>query len=154
MQIVLAACLGDKLSPPFGVLLGDLVGERLEDVIEGDSRVPGFEVGHVGKRCHGLPIGRRCLHCVATLLLVEPAVASGDHETGSQTLDVPLPRAGERLIEVVDVEDQVTLRRPVHAEVGQMGVAADLGSNAGVGRGGKVTRHDLRRPPVEGEWRL
>ena len=63
-------------------------------------------------------------HDVAPLLGREAVVAAGDREAGGQPLDVPLPRAGERLVEVVDVEDQPALGRGEHAEVGQVRVAA------------------------------
>ena len=39
-----------------------------------------------------------------------PAVAAGDLQARAQPLQVPLPRAGKGLVEVVDVEHQLPLR--------------------------------------------
>ena len=76
-----------------------------------------------------------------------------DLEARRQTLDVPLPRARERLVEVVDVEDQPPLRRLEQAEVHEVRVAAELGRQAGVGRPGQVRRHEQRAATVEGAGR-
>ena len=45
----------------------------------------------------------------APIGLREAAVATEDLEARRQTLHVPLPRAGQRLVEVVDVEHQLPL---------------------------------------------
>ena len=50
------------------------------------------------------------------------AVPSGHGQARGQPLDVPLERPGQGLIEVVDVEDQVALRRGERAEIRQVGV--------------------------------
>src|SRR4029077_14940307 len=68
-----------------------------------------------------------------------------------QPLDVPFPRAWQRLIEIVDVEDQTSLGRTEDAEVGQVRVAAGLHGQPGYRRGGQVAGHRQRRPPVVGE---
>ena len=83
----------------------------------------------------------------------EAAVTSGDLEAGRQALHVPLPRPGQGLVEVVDVEHQLALGRAEHAEIGQVGVAAALHVMPESRRGGQVRGHDQRRAPVEGERR-
>ena len=60
---------------------------------------------------------------------------------------------GQRLVEVVDVEDHATLRRSEHAEVREMGVAAELDSKPGVRGGRQVACHDERRAAEVGERR-
>ena len=47
---------------------------------------------------------------VGALLLVEAAIAPGDGEAGDEPFDVPLERAGERLVEVVEAEDELAGR--------------------------------------------
>ena len=47
-------------------------------------------------------------------------------QAGRQPFHVPFPRAGEGLVEVVHVEEQVALGRAEDAEVGEVGVAARL----------------------------
>ena len=51
---------------------------------------------------------------------------AGDLQARRQALDVPLPRPGQGLVEVVDVEHQAALRGGEHPEVGQVGIAAGL----------------------------
>ena len=83
----------------------------------------------------------------------EAVVARGDQDARGEPLDVPLPRAGQRLVEVVDVEHQAPLGRGEHAEVGQVRVPAALHPQAGARRRGEIVRHDLRGAAVEGERR-
>ena len=58
----------------------------------------------------------------------QAVVPAGDHEARRETLYVPLPGRGQRLIEVIDVEDDVALGRGEPAEVDQVAVAASLDS--------------------------
>ena len=64
----------------------------------------------------------------------EPVAPGGDQHADGQPLDVPLPRTGKGLIEVVGVEDQRALGRGEEAEVGEVGVAAGLDDDAAPGR--------------------
>ena len=81
------------------------------------------------------------------------AVTAHDLETGGQAFDIPFPRTRQRLVEVVDVEDQLPLGRAEHAEVRQVSVAAELHPHAGSGGVGQVIGHDHRRAPIERERR-
>ena len=83
----------------------------------------------------------------------EAAVSRSDQHADGEALDIPLPRAGERLVEVVDVEDEPPLGRGVEPEVREMRVAAALHLEAGARGGGQVGRHDQRRATVERERR-
>ena len=83
----------------------------------------------------------------------EAEVAPGDLEARRKTFDVPLPRAGEGLIEVVDVEEHLALGRGEDAEVEQVGVAAELHVETGDRSPGEVGRHDEGGAPVEGRGR-
>jgi len=47
---------------------------------------------------------------VAVLVRRETPGSPGHDEAGGQPLDVPFERSGERLVKVVDVEEQVALR--------------------------------------------
>jgi len=62
----------------------------------------------------------------AALGVVEAVAAPRDLQARGQPLDVPLPRAGKRLVEVVHVEQHPALGRREQPEVGQVGVAAGL----------------------------
>ena len=58
---------------------------------------------------------------------------------------------GVRLVEVVEVEDEVALRGGVEAEVAQVRVAADHRRDAGGRQRGEVRGHDRGRPAEERE---
>ena len=81
-------------------------------------------------------------------------VPAGDHETGRQAFDVPFPRAGQRLVEIVHVENQIPLGRGKHAKVQQVAIAAQLHPQAGRRRAGQVGRHDRRRSAIKRKRRL
>ena len=100
---------------------------------------PLAHLGHVHVRVPD--VERAPVGCVAQCLAVgagggqdhppaiggrEAPIASGDLEAGHQPLHVPLPGAGQRLVEVVDVEDQTAFGRSEHAEVGEMGITTAL----------------------------
>ncbi len=85
--------------------------------------------------------------------LVEAVLPGRDHEAGDEPLEVPLPRARVRLVEVVEVEDEAPLRARVHPEVREVRVAAGLHALPHRRRGREVARHRGRRAPEEGERR-
>ena len=62
---------------------------------------------------------------VAGLLRGEVAIAPGDLKTRCEALDVPLPGAGEGLVEVVDVQHQAAIGGGEDAEVREVGIAAE-----------------------------
>jgi hypothetical protein len=88
-------------------------------------------------------VGRGAAHDrVLAGVLGQAVLAPGDPDAGRQPPHVPFPRAGVGLVEVVEVEDQVALRRGVEAEVAKVGVAADDRLDAGAGQGGEVLGHE------------
>ena len=76
-----------------------------------------------------------------------------DHDAGGQALEVPFEGRGQRLVQVVDVEDDVALGRGKGAEVHQVRVAAGLHAQAAARRGGQVGGHQRCRAAIEGEGR-
>ena len=85
--------------------------------------------------------------------LADPRVAARDDRARREALDVPLPRAGQRLVEVGDVEDEVALGGGEHAEVRHVGVPAGLHHDPGRRRGRQVVGHHDGRAPEERERR-
>ena len=81
-------------------------------------------------------------------------MTGGDDDAGSQPLDVPLPWPRQGFVEIVDVEEDVALRRGETAEIHEMGVAAGLHAKTGRRCRGQIRRHDRGRAAVEGERRL
>ena len=150
---VLALRLGPLLLGPLGGLAGDLRPVAL-DHFDVHALIPDLERAHWRQPAHLAPVlaGRLGDHG-APLGLTEAKVASADREAGGESLDVPFERARMGLVEVVDVEDQSSVRRGEDAEIGQMRVPAQLGPEAGIRTGGQVRRHDRCSPAVEGERR-
>ena len=62
-------------------------------------------------------------------------------DAGGHSLDVPLEGAAEALVEVVDIEGQSAVEGGVGAEIANVGVAAKLIQEAGVGLVAEVVRH-------------
>ena len=81
-------------------------------------------------------------------------MAGGDDDAGRQPLHVPLPGSGQSFIEVVDVEEDVALRRGEAAEIHKVSVAASLYAKSGRRGGREIGRHERGCPAIEGERRL
>jgi len=119
-----------------------------------DPVVPGGEMAHLGIAGDMLAIGPRgLLRSLRSLLLVAAHEAHGHGGAGCQALEVPLPGAGEDLVEVVDGEHQVALGRAEDAEVRDMHVATRVHLQAGHRRRGEVGGHHRGRAAQEGEGR-
>ncbi len=134
---------------PFRLDLGPEFGDGRLDV---QVRVPDVQEGLLRELAHrgAVAFGRR-QGDLAPGLGGKAVVPSGHGQARGQPLDVPLERAGQGLVEVVDVEDQPPLRRGERAEIRQVRVPAQLHPQPGGGRAGQVRRHRQRRAPVEGE---
>ncbi len=72
----------------------------------------------------------------------------------AESLEVPLPGSGQRLVEVVCIEHKGAFGGPKEAEVGQVGVPTRLHQDVGSGGLGKVECHHSRSAAVVGERRL
>src|SRR5712691_10178050 len=104
-------------------------------------------------RCRGSRSGCGRVKARAPTLLPPVALSRGDLEAGREALDIPLERAREGLVEVVEVEDEIALRRCEAAEIGEVGVAGELGREPGSRRRGEVMGHHDCRPAEERERR-
>ena len=137
-----------------GMLLVALALQPRLDLVDIEVVVPGLEHARFGGLQHPLPIAARSGEVVRPALLVgEAAVASGDLHARDQPLDVPLERPGVRLVEVVDVEDEVALGAREQTEVRQVGIAAQLDDQSAAGGVGEVGGHQQCCPSVEREGR-
>ena len=117
-----------------------------------EARIPDLDVPLPCEGTHCLAIGANDLeHGGATLGLPEAAISAGDLEARREAFEVPLERPGQRLVEVVDVEDEIPLGRGEAAEVRQVCVAAKLSFQARPRCPREVVRHDRGRTPIEGE---
>ncbi len=151
-EVVAAHGLGDGLVEPLSRLGVEVVGEQPAQLGEGDPGVPDREVPLGGETVHRLLVAASSRHGdLAALSHRQPVGPPGHDEARREALDVPLPRPRAGLVEVVDVEEQVAFRGGEHAEVRQVGVAAQLRVEAGVGVGGEVGGHHRRASAEEGE---
>ncbi len=128
--------------------------EQMDDLFDVDVRVPDLQVGHESHGAHRLAVGlAQRQDGLLPDALGETADPAGHHEARGETLDVPLPRPGQGLVEVVAVEHEGALGRAERAEIGEVGVSAHLGVQTGARRGRQVGGHDQRRPAEERERR-
>ena len=105
---------------------------RVADVPVGDRRVEHLDEPHPGVAGHPLPVAPNPAHRRGPDDVRAEAVGPpGDGDAGGEALHVPLPRSGQRLVEVVRVEDEGPLGRGEQAEVGQVGVTAGLDDDVG-----------------------
>ncbi len=112
--------------------------DRREGLLDVDARIPDVEHAHLAVLRHVLSVRPHASERrVASVVFAEAIVAAGEHEARGETLHVPLPRTRQRLVEVVDVEDDAPLRRGEGAEVQQMAVTASLNAQAARGCGGR-----------------
>ena len=133
----LASCFSARLSILRGTA-GLVAGDRRVDV---EARVQDLQVALAGEAGHGLAVAAAQAGTPPRAAAAKPVVAAGHLEAGREALEVPLEGAGEGLVEVVDVEDQRALGSGEAAEVGEVGVAAELDVEAGRRRGGEVGGH-------------
>ena len=137
-----------------GVLGRRLLLDPCHEVVDVDPRVPEVEVAHRGEGPDALPVRPDDLAVdLGPLLVVEAAVAAGDREARDESLHVPLERAGERLVEVVEAEDHPPVGRREAAEVRQVGVAAELGVEPRPRAGREIGGHQVGGTAVERERR-
>ena len=80
-------------------------------------------------------------------------VASRHGDARRETFDVPFPRSRERLVEVDDVEEEISLRGREHSEVGEVCVTTGLHAVASHRGAGQVVGHELRGTAQEREGR-
>ncbi len=109
-----------------------------------------LEVPHSRKDGHGLSIGLRRNGCdLAPLPEIELAAATGDRKAGNEALHVPLERARQGLVEVVDAEHQAAVGGGIETEVREVGIAAELNHQPGPRRSRQIGGHQQGTAPVE-----
>src|SRR5271154_5357071 len=82
---------------------------------------------------------------------VQANIAGRDDKTRSQTFDVPLPRRRQSFVKIVDIEDELALRRGKRTEIQKMTVTTSLDAQSCCRRVRKVRCHYRCRTAEKGE---
>ena len=135
--------------------LGERIVHRFGQVEAVHLKAVHFKLRHAGKCAHllGVALDARLGGFARGAVFVSRG-ASGQHQRGRHALQVPLEWAANRLIEVVDVEDQPPVGRGVCAQVAHMRVAAKLAHDAGRRKLRQVRGHHRRCAAKVSERRL
>ena len=124
------------------------------DVRDVEARVPDVDVAHLREARHRFAVlTHRRHHDRAADRLVEAAIPARDREARGEPLHVPLEWPRQRLVEVVDAEDEPPIGRGEDAEVGEVRVAAELSVQPGPRPIREVGRHQVGAAAEEGERR-
>jgi hypothetical protein len=131
-----------------------LPAEAIDQFARRQTFVPHVEMACLRELAHRFAVLLdACLDRTFPAICWESEVAAGDLDAGGHALDIPLPWAGQRLVEVVGAEDDFTVRRCEAAEVQDMGIAAGLNYDARSGRSCEIGSHDCGRSAIKGERR-
>ena len=119
-------------------------------IVDDCALIPHIELTHRRERAHPIAVSV-CAgsHDALARFGTKAVVLCDDRDACHKPFDIPLPRARQCLVEVVDVEDKVSLGRCVQAEVRDMSVAAQLRGKPGIRGGRQVGGHQQRRAAKE-----
>jgi len=122
--------------------------------VDVDLCVPGVKHFQFSEFSHPLAIRRRrCSHRIVSDSFGKATVSRGQYETCAQALYVPFPWTRERLVEVVDVENQDPFGRSKAAKVRQVAIAARLYVDPRYSGSRQVSRLNDRCTTIERERR-
>ena len=119
-----------------------------------DQVVPDFQKSHLGVAANPPDIGFD--HRARRLFGISPVATEkerGNRGARGQPLEIPFPRPGKNLVEIVDCENEVALRRREQAEIHQMHIAAGHHLEIGARRVREISRHDRSASPQKRERR-
>ena len=151
-QMVLAPRTRERSGEPELTLAVQPATELLDELAGVQALIPDVEMAHPGEPSHRRAILPDAVqHDPPPAILGQVDVPAGDLGARGHPLDVPLPRPGQRLVEVVGAEQQVSVRRREAAEVGDVRVPTGLNDDPGTGRARQVRCHHGGRAAVERE---
>ena len=154
LRLSFVRVLCEELVDLLPLLLARLRRERSGDVVDVDPRVPLGEDVHLREALHRRAVGAGHGEVDRLSLLgLEATIATGDGEARDEPLQVPLERARQRLVEVVDAEDETSVGRSEHTEVGEMRIAAELDFQPRPGVAREIGRHQVSGAAEERERR-
>jgi len=120
-----------------------------------DLKTSDVQKRETGKGAHVIAVAQDAmLDSIARRDLFVLRFAPGKHYGSSHPLEVPLEWTSNCFVEVVNVKDKPAVGRGKGAKVANVGVAADLRFDPGVGNDSEVSGHDRSRSAKEDEGRL
>src|SRR5664280_2574209 len=130
-------------------------GEHRRDVQVAENLIASdFVHCHLTEVAHRLTIAARdSEHSLLAVFLGVIGFASSQHQARGHALYVPFPRSTDGFVEVVDVENEPSVRASISSQVANVRVAANLRVNAGVRKLGEVRGHHRNGPAKEPEGR-
>ena len=147
-QPILGFRLDDGASKVLDCFRSRLRTPPFHDCWNVEAGVPGIELRCSSEQPHHLPVGANALqHHITQGSLGISQLSSGDLQTGRKPLHIPLERADGGFVEIIDVEDQITLGRRKATEVRQVRVAAQLDIESGVRQWWTSPRPSVGRLP-------
>ena len=150
----LAPALGERVHELRPAVAPEALAEPRRDLVGRESRIPRLERAQLGELPHRHAVlPHRLGDDLAALGAGQLDVAAGDLDARRHPLDVPLPRPGQRLVEVVQAKQQVPVGSREASEVGDVGIAAHLHHDPRVRCRGQVGGHHRGRASVEGKRR-
>src|SRR5215469_13602120 len=105
-----------------------------------------------GKTSHRSAVAaRHFLNGVPAATFTPSSFASSENQTRRQTLQVPFPRPGESLVEIVDIEYKVTFGRCICAKISNVSIATNLHAQARLRQSGQISSHERCGSSEEGK---
>src|SRR5262245_11521307 len=84
----------------------------------------------------------------------EFVVTSSNNKTGGQPFEIPFPWSRQRLVEIVNVENDPSFRSSKATEIHKVTITAHLDTNARSGRASQIGGHDRSRASIKSERTL
>ena len=122
----------------------------IEQFLKIDPLIPDVERRHPRELAQVLAVGA---NGVFTMAPFGARGAARDFDTHDQALEVPFPRSRQRLVEIVDIEDQYAFGRGEAAKVREMAITARLNRDPRDTRIREIPRLNDRRTAEKSERR-
>ena len=136
-----------RIRRPFRWHVGHQFGDR-------GAALPQREHRQGRAAMHDGPIaGHRAAHRMRSLRGIQADLAPGDFNARGQAFEVPLPGADQHLVEIVQIDHDLRIRRAEHAEVVHVRIAVEHHVQPARGQGGEVGSHHRGRAAQKGEGR-
>src|SRR3977135_1821619 len=116
-------------------------------------QIPGFEHSHALQSIHIRSVSTHALsYSSIPLPAIETIFSRRQIYAGGQTLEIPFPRANNRFIKVVQVENHISLRSTIQPKVVEVRLPIDNGRYSSAPTASQIMRHYRCSSPKECKW--